>query len=130
MTGWRTLHQGVTRSFNARRRVFWPLWQGRSDSKLVTNRRYLDGLLTYIHLNPVAAGMVGDPAAYRWSGHREIPGRVRESQMDVDQVFVLFGDTRSRARRKYERAIKGAVGEPWLGEDPDKLDELEQVAEG
>jgi len=68
----RSLQQRVTRGVNARRRVYGPLWQGRYRAKLVDDQRHLDALLVYIHLNPVTAGLVNDPAEHRWSGHREL----------------------------------------------------------
>lgn len=49
----RSVHQRFTRQFNARHRVFGPLWQGRYKAKLVKDQRYLDQLVIYIHLNPV-----------------------------------------------------------------------------
>ena len=117
----RSLQQMVTRGFNVRHRVFGPLWQGRYKAKLVEEQRYLDGLLAYIHLNPVTAGMVGDPAEHPWSGHREIIERTRQPITDVDEVLMLFGKTRRSARRAYVRAIKGTVAEPWAGEGPGRL---------
>lgn len=117
----RSLQQRVTRGFNVRRRLFGPLWQGRYRAKLVEDQRYLDGLLAYIHLNPVAAGIVDDPFQYRWSGHREIVGRSRHTITDVDEVLVLFGKTRRSARQAYVGAIKGTVAEPWVGEGPGRL---------
>ena len=117
----RSLQQRVTRGFNARHRVFGPLWQGRYRAKLVEDQRYLDGLLAYIHLNPVSAGIVDDPAQYRWSGHREIVERKRKPVTDVDEVLVLFGKSRRAARQAYVRSIKGVVEEPWVGEGPGRL---------
>jgi len=117
----RSLQQRFTRGFNVRHRVFGPLWQGRYRAKLVEDQRYLDGLLAYIHLNPVSAGIVDDPAEYRWSGHREILGRTRKPVTDVDEVLMLFGKTRRSARQTYVRAIKGTVAEPWVGEGPGRL---------
>ena len=117
----KSVQQGVTRAYNARHQVFGPLWQGRYKAKLVKDQQYLNGLLAYIHLNPVSAGMVDDPAEYLWSGHREILGRVREPITDVDEVLVLFGKTRRSARNAYVRAIKGTAAESWLGEGPGGL---------
>ena len=117
----KSLQQNATRRYNARHRVFGPMWQGRYRAKLVKDQRYLDGLLAYIHLNPVTAGIVDDPADYCWSGHREILGRVRSPVTDSDEVLVLFGKTRRSARRAYVRAIKTAVEEPWVGDDPGQL---------
>ena len=117
----RSLQQRITRNFNARHRVFGPLWQGRYRAKWVEDQRYLDRLLTYIHLNPVSAGIVDDPAAYGWSGHQEILGRTRDPITDVDEVLMLFGKTRRSARQAYVRALKGTVAEPWVGEGPGRL---------
>jgi REP element-mobilizing transposase RayT len=117
----RSLQQRVTRSVNARRRVHGPLWQGRYRAKLVDDQRYLDSLLVYIHLNPVTAGVVDDPAEYRWSGHRELVGMVRDPIVDVDEVLRVFGTTRRVARAAYVRRLKGAVEEEWVGEAPGRL---------
>ncbi len=117
----KSIQQSVTRSFNARHRVFGPLWQGRYRAKLVEDQTYLDGLLAYIHLNPVSAGLVDDPVDYRWSGHREILGRTKEPIVDVDEVLVLFGGTRRTARRRYVRAVRMIEGESWAGEGPGHL---------
>ncbi len=117
----RSLQQRVTRGVNARRRVHGPLWQGRYRAKLVDDQRYLDGLLVYIHLNAVTAGLVGDPAEYPWSGHRELVGMDRDPIVDVDEVLRVFGTTRRRARAAYVRRLKGAVEEEWIGEAPGRL---------
>ena len=117
----RSLQQRVTRYVNAQRGVFGPLWQGRYKAKLVADQRYLDRLLIYIHLNPVTAGIVADPADYRWSGHREVLGRVRKPVVDVDEVLRVFGGTRRTARARYVRTLKGAVDEEWVGETPGRL---------
>jgi putative transposase len=101
--------------------VFGPLWQGRYKAKLVDDQRYLDQLLVYIHLNPVTAGVVDEPALYRWSGHCEILGRVKRPVVDVDEVLRVFGTTRRTARARYVRTLKGAVEDDWIGEMPGQL---------
>ncbi len=116
-----TLQQKVTRGVNLRQRVFGPLWQGRYKAKLVKDQRYLDQLLVYIHLNPVSAGIVVDPAEYRWSGHREILGGVKEPIVEVDEVLRVFGKTRRSARAAYARQVRGLIEEEWIGEDPGRL---------
>jgi REP element-mobilizing transposase RayT len=117
----RSLQQRVTRGVNARRRVFGPLWQGRYRAKLVDDQRYLDALLVYIHLNPVTAGLVDDPAEHPWSGHRELVGMERDPVVDVDEVLRVFGTTRRGARSAYVRRLKVAVEEEWIGEAPGRL---------
>jgi REP element-mobilizing transposase RayT len=117
----RSLQQRVTRGVNLRSRVWGPLWQGRYKAKLVKDQRYLDQLMIYIHLNPVTAGLADDPAEYRWSGHRELLGRVNKPIIDVDEVLGLFGTTRRAARAAYVRQLKGATEEEWIGEAPGRL---------
>ena len=46
------------------------LFEGRFRSCLVQGSHYLLTCLRYIELNPVRAGMVRDPADYRWSSYR------------------------------------------------------------
>ena len=117
----RSLQQRVTRGVNMRRRVYGPLWQGRYKAKLVKDQRYLDRLLIYIHLNPVMAGIVGDPAEYRWSGHLELLGKVKKPIVDVDEVLRVFGTTRRSARAAYVRRLKGSFEDEWIGEEPGRL---------
>ncbi|MFV2074419.1 MAG: transposase, partial [Thermoanaerobaculales bacterium] len=117
----RSLQQRVTQGVNLRRRVYGPLWQGRYKAKLVKDQRYLDQLLIYIHLNPVMAGIVSDPAEYGLSGHLELLGKVKEPIVDVDEVLRVFGRTRRSARAAYVRRLKGAIEDEWIGEEPGRL---------
>ena len=117
----RSLQQRVTRGVNLRRRVWGPLWQGRYRAKLIEDQAYLDCLLAYIHLNPVAAGLCEDPAGYDWSGHREILGTVRRPLVDIDAVLALLGRTRRSARAAYLRSLAAASTQAWVGEGPGQL---------
>ena len=45
------------------------LWEGRHRSSLVQTERYLLTCMRYIELNPVRAGLVERPEAYRWSSY-------------------------------------------------------------
>ena len=58
------------RYFNYRHRRSGTLFEGRFKSSIVQSRRYLLACQRYIELNPVRAGMVGDPADYTWSSYR------------------------------------------------------------
>jgi REP element-mobilizing transposase RayT len=117
----RSVQQRFTSNYNARHGVFGPLWQGRYRAKLVTNDRHASQLLAYIHLNPVVAGIVTDPADYEWSGHREIVARPRKPLINIDEVLRVFGGTRRTARARYVRSLKGTVEEEWAGEHPGRL---------
>jgi REP element-mobilizing transposase RayT len=118
----RTIHQRYTQSFNGRHGVLGPLWQGRYKAKLVEDMEQLWRLIPYIHLNPVAAGIVEDPGEYRFSGHRELVGRRRKRGLvDVDQALMAYGQGRREALRMYRASMAAARGEEWLGEGPGQL---------
>ena len=126
-------------TFNRRRDRSGGLWHSRYHAKLIDEQRYLSQLVLYIHLNPVRAGLVEDPAKYSLSGHREIvrPGSSRLT--DVDQALLCFADTRRAARHAYLAGIRAGVdddttrsrkpaeprGADWWELIPRKDDDLE-----
>jgi REP element-mobilizing transposase RayT len=79
------------------------LFERRFRAILVDADAYLLSLVRYIHLNPVVAGMVSDPAAYRWSSHRDYLGRPTVPWLDTEFVLGMFGPTVSAARVRYVR---------------------------
>lgn len=121
---WRSMAsiQGLTtKGFNRRHRVYGPLWQGRYNSSLVEDDRYLEQLVAYVHLNPVSAGLVDDPASYEWSGHREIIGKDSRDLVDRDEVLMMYGDRRGAARRAYVKSLNTTDAAAWAGLEPSKL---------
>jgi REP element-mobilizing transposase RayT len=61
-----------TRWYNRKTGRKGPLWESRFTSVIVEEEeRALRTMAAYIDLNPVRAGIVGDPADYRWSGYAE-----------------------------------------------------------
>jgi len=108
-------------SFNRRRRSSGPLWQSRYKAKLVEDPTYMYQLIVYVHLNPVTAGMVDDPAKYRWSGHRELLGKAEAPLSAVDEVLSIFGSSLRAARRAYVSSLEGARQASWRTELPGRL---------
>jgi putative transposase len=114
---WRSMasiHTRTSKSFNARFRYFGPFWQGRYRARLVETPEYLRQLIIYIHLNPVAAGIVDKPGEYVWSGHRELVRNVKRPFVDSDQLLLTFDETRRSARKLYLASIGAGLDEPWL----------------
>lgn len=64
-----SLGRRYVRYINTQYRRTGTLWEGRYKSCLVQDETYLLRCYRYIELNPVRAGMVSDPADYRWSSH-------------------------------------------------------------
>ena len=116
---WRTMAsiQGrMSRQHNRRKRIRGPLWQNRYKAKIVDSQEYFNQLLAYIHLNPVAAGIVDDPAAYRWSGHGELIGLRKEELVDVDETLYSYAERRGDARRGYLEYIRSCAEERWISD--------------
>jgi len=117
----KTLQQGVTRARNLRDRVYGPLWQGRFKAKEVNDEGYLMQLVAYVHLNPVKAGLAKRAADYRWSGHRDIIGRRKAPIVAVEDVLLLYGQTRRPALRRYRAALATVDESEWGSEGPGHL---------
>ena len=70
----KTLLQRFTRWFNRTHQRGGTLWEERFKSVIVESGIAARTMAAYIDLNPVRAGMVGDPAEYRWSSYGEAVG--------------------------------------------------------
>jgi putative transposase len=114
----RSLQGRFSRSFNIRHRSTGPVWQSRFKAERVGDNDYLQRLIVYIHLNPVRAGLVADPARYHWSGHRELLGRTGLRLVDAEDALIVFGESTPAARRRYMGAIRGALAEDGRDESP------------
>lgn len=99
----KTLHWvagAYARTFNAKYAYVGHLFQDRYGSRLVDSDAYLLQLIRYIHLNPVAGGIVLDPLAYPWSSHgRYVLGDEGE-WLTTAFVLSLFHPDTSVARRR------------------------------
>jgi hypothetical protein len=72
------LLQRFTQWFNARHKRTGTLWEQRFKSVIVESGTAARTMAAYIDLNPVRAGMVEDPAEYRWSSYGEAVGGGRK----------------------------------------------------
>lgn len=70
----KTLLQRFTRWFNRTHNRKGTLWEERFKSVIVESGIAARTMAAYIDLNPVRAGMVEDPAEYRWSSYGEAVG--------------------------------------------------------
>ena len=70
----KTLLQRFTRWFNRTHERSGTLWEERYKSVIVESGVAARTMAAYIDLNPVRAGMVADPAEYRWSSYGEAVG--------------------------------------------------------
>ena len=104
--GFQYLQGRFSQQFNRRRRRTGALWQSRYHAKPINEQGYLDRVILYIHLNPVAGGLVDRPVDHVFGGHREIAKGVTNPIVDVDDCLLSFGQTQREARKAYLRAIR------------------------
>ncbi|MSU37176.1 MAG: chemotaxis protein CheW [Pedosphaera sp.] len=83
------LKQRFTQWFNRKSGRKGTLWEDRFKSILVEGEG--DALMTmaaYIDLNPVRAGLVNDPAEYRWSGYGEAMAGRRGAKEGLREIMA------------------------------------------
>jgi REP element-mobilizing transposase RayT len=108
------LQGAVSRGFNRRRRYLGRLWQSRYRARLVDSQEYFLQVVSYVHLNPVAARVVEDPVDYPHCGHREIIGRGPSRLVDSVALAHGFGcDTVNDARIEYLKWIRAVAEAKW-----------------
>ncbi len=105
-----------TRWINHRQDRVGHLFQGRYRAILIDADAYLLELVRYIHLNPVRAGMVDDPADYPWSGHRSLLGQEVLHWMTSDWLLGLFGTNVPKARHAYHQFVAEGLTEGYRKE--------------
>ena len=67
------------------------LWEGRFRSCVVQSRGYILECHRYIELNPVRAGLVNDPLAYRWSSHDVTAGFRSDAMIEIHPEIESIG---------------------------------------
>jgi putative transposase len=81
------------------------LFERRYRARLIETDRYFLTVLRYIHLNPVAAGIVAAPDHYQWSSHKVYLDTEAVPWITTEFGLSLFGADLSRARIAYARFI-------------------------
>jgi REP element-mobilizing transposase RayT len=114
---WRSMarFQGrVARGYNRRHRFLGRLWQSRYRARVIDSDDYYRKVVTYVHLNPVAAGLTVDPAKFEFSGHRELIGVCRPYVIDRAAALVGFGSQGGPGSpADYEAWIRAVAEARW-----------------
>jgi putative transposase len=82
------------------------LWDSRYKSSSIQAETYLLACQRYIELNPVRAGMVEDPAYYRWSSYRANALGQKDARVTPHSIYLALG-AGDKARQKAYRALFG-----------------------
>jgi putative transposase len=104
------MHQLLTRYssyFNWRHSHVGHVFQGRFKGLLCKKDSHVVELMRYIHLNPVRAGLVASPDAWRWSGYREMCGKAPNGLLNLKFPLAYFGADKSVAMESYRDFVSG-----------------------
>lgn len=113
-----------TQYFNRRHHKIGHLFQGRYKAILCDQDSYFLSLVRYIHLNPVRAGLVKDPAEYPWSSHRTYVGLAHDSMIARSVVLKQFGRELTQAVGAYQEYITQGVSQ---GHEPRYYQVVDQL---
>jgi putative transposase len=110
---------GYSVSFNRRHQRAGHLFQNRYKSILCEEDPYFARLVSYIHLNPLRAGLVTtleELERYLWSGHAAVMGMAEHGWHDSEYVLQQFGRTKGSARKSYLEFMRDQIK---LGRQPE-----------
>jgi len=113
--GMRQLNGIYTQRINRRYKRCGHLLQGRFKAMLIEKDRYLLEAARYIVLNPVRAGICGNPGDWKWSSYQATAGLTGKPDfLETDWILKRF----SRRRAQAERLYAAFVAEGIAAENP------------
>ena len=107
----KTLLQRFTRWFNRTHERSGTLWEERFKSVIVESGIATRTIAAYIDLNPVRAGMIADPAEYRWSSYGEAVG----------------GGTKGNGKKAREGLVRACMSHHGVGFEADRWKEVSRI---
>ena len=107
----KTLLQRFTRWHNTRTKRRGNLWEETFKSVVVEDGLASKTMAAYIDLNPVRAGMVADPAEYRWSSYGEAVG----------------GGIKGNGKKAREGLVRACMSHQGSGFDAEKWKDVSRI---
>ncbi len=87
------------------------LWEGRFRSALIDAEHYLLICYRYVELNPVRAGLVAYPDAYRWSSYHHNALGQTDALVTPHPLYQKLGLDEDERRLAYRRLVAEHVNE-------------------
>ena len=109
----RKLLTGYATGYNLRHKRHGHLFQNRYKSIVCEEEPYFLRLVSYIHLNPLRAGLaesLEDLERYPSSGHAVVMNRIRHKWQDRNYVLGYFGKRESSALQAYREFVAEESG--------------------
>jgi putative transposase len=117
------LGQRYVQYFNRTYQRSGTLWEGRFRSCVTEDEAYVLTCYRYIELNPVRAGMVEDPAQYRWSSYRCNAQGEASEVCTGHRLYQSISTNASARQAAYRELLRQAMA-------PDVLDRLRRATNG
>lgn len=97
------------------------LWEGRFKASLVDTETYFLRCSRYIECNPVRAGIVADPADYRWSSHPAHALGVPDKLLATHEQYERLGSNDIERRIAYRELFRSDLDLSDLGQIRDTV---------
>lgn len=107
-----SLLTGYARYFIRKYRHIGHVFQGRYKGIVCDKDEYLLELLRYIHLNPVRADLVKNPADWPWSGHLEYTGKEKRDLIDRGLISGMLGEG-EKGYQRYKTLLEDGLGKSY-----------------
>ena len=112
---------GYVRSFNSRHGRSGTLWDGRYFSSLIGSDAYFWNCHRYIELNPVRAGIVDRPGAYRWSSYARNAHGKTDCVVTPHASYLSLASKLSDVAARYREMFAVELADAAIGEIRGKL---------
>jgi putative transposase len=108
--GFCELHTGYARGYNKRHGRVNHLFGKRYWSDRLDDDASFINTCRYVVRNPVRAGLVGEPAAWRWSSYRATIGlALADVPLSTDELLAAFGRGRGGAVARFRELVTGRI---------------------
>jgi REP element-mobilizing transposase RayT len=106
--GMQWLHGLYARTFNDRHGRVGHLFQGRYGAGRIRSDAQLWGVLRYVALNPVQAGLCAHPADWRWGSYGALL-HGHPPWLDLDHVLGFIAASGGDPRRRYAKLVEDGL---------------------
>lgn len=120
------------RNYNKRKGRSGHVFEGRYQSRYVSNRKYLFDLLRYVHQNPLRAGICRQVSTYTWSSDHFYRTQNDNSFVNISVVLDSISEDRAESHNTYldlmeqttDKGIREFEKIAVIGDKMRSLDEL------
>ena len=103
------LGRAYVRQFNRRHGRTGTLWEGRYRSTVIEADTWLLPCMAHLDWHPVQAGLVAEPADYRWSSHRHWRGLQSERMLTPHAIWWALGNTPFAREAAYDARVQAGL---------------------